>query len=227
MLEPDEPMDEPRHEREDAVAELEALRALWREARPAQGPEDAGEELEATDARTRAAVQWMRAAWRELEVPEPRVPVRARGRLLRFPRHVRVVASLAAAALVLAPTLWLLLAPEEPASLERPEGRGELVAHAPSGAEAGATDDPNGSGALGASGSTGSPGALGATGPMDSSASAGARVPNTTPEAPAAPRVEPLVPTVGEGNLEFRSGSVRLVLVTSAGAGDDNPGDER
>jgi len=78
---------------------LDELRGIWRGLEPEPPPED----LAASDPHTRAAVEWMRAAWAGLPVPQPRVPLP--GRPAR-PRHVlRLAAGLAAAAAALA-LLW-------------------------------------------------------------------------------------------------------------------------
>jgi hypothetical protein len=89
------------HERDDLP--LDELRRAWRGLEPRLP----AEELEESDAKTRASVEWMRAAWSSCEVPEPRVPALRPRRWLRT-----VVAGLAAAAVLLA---LLRLTKNEPA----------------------------------------------------------------------------------------------------------------
>ena len=49
---------------------IEDVRRAWRGLEPRPPAAD----LELEDAETRASVEWMRAAWSSLEVPEPRLP---------------------------------------------------------------------------------------------------------------------------------------------------------
>jgi hypothetical protein len=77
------------------------LRALYRRLEPQPLADGADE----ADPETGRVVQWMRGAWRELEVPPARVPIAA-----RRPRRVARFAVLAAAAaLVLGVALWRVL----------------------------------------------------------------------------------------------------------------------
>ena len=79
---------------ERADDELDALRALYARLTPPELPD----ELERADTETAQAVGWVRAAWRTLEVPPARVPLRALPR-----RRARTLAlALTAAAIVLA-----------------------------------------------------------------------------------------------------------------------------
>ncbi len=78
---------------------LDDLRGVWKAKRPATSVDELGEDLGGQDLRSQRAIGWMRSAWREMEIPEPRVPT---GRVLRprFARAINVVASLAAALLL-------------------------------------------------------------------------------------------------------------------------------
>ena len=91
---------EPRDGDEFDEASLE-LQALYRRLEPpplADGAEEA-------DLETRRVVQWMRGAWRGLEVPPVRVPIAVR----RPRRDARFTLLAAAAALVLGVALWRVL----------------------------------------------------------------------------------------------------------------------
>ena len=58
-------------ERERDDPWIDDLRRAWRELEPRPAAED----LELEDDETRARVEWMRAAWSSLDVPEPRLPL--------------------------------------------------------------------------------------------------------------------------------------------------------
>ena len=94
-------------EEERGDLSLDELRRAWR----GLAPEDPADDLGLADARTRATVDWMRAAWSSVEAPAP--PVHS----LPAPRQripvLRLAAGLAAAAAVLL-SLWF--------SLQRPAG---------------------------------------------------------------------------------------------------------
>lgn len=60
-----------RDEERDAVdAALSELRSAWKSVEPPELPEEHTE----LDPQTRNAVEWMRAEWASLEIPEPSVP---------------------------------------------------------------------------------------------------------------------------------------------------------
>ena len=75
---------------DDADLPLDELRQAWSRVEPPSVSDD----LAQSDARTRAAVEWMRSAWSRVEVPAPVLPTRT----LRWHRAQRFALPLAAAA---------------------------------------------------------------------------------------------------------------------------------
>ncbi len=95
---------------------LRSLREAWRGTRP----RDPSGELEHADAATRASVEWMRRAWKEVEAelgerPLPRAARRSR------PTAQRALVLLAAAAFLAASAaLWLRVGERRPRDVQRP-----------------------------------------------------------------------------------------------------------
>jgi len=138
-------------ERDELFSEL---KTAWKKV-AAPEPADAREDL---DPLTRKSVEWMRAAWAQIEVPEAVLPRRRVLRLLPTLRTGTAAAAVAAAVLF----AWRFM----PASIPP-------IHH-------------------------GTPDALGT-----------ATEPSETLARPA------VVTSIGNNNIEFRSGPVTLVLVTS------------
>ncbi|MFT7668000.1 MAG: hypothetical protein ACI8X5_000686 [Planctomycetota bacterium] len=103
------------HDEQERVENAE-MRNLWNQLKaPDATPET-------FDKETQAAVDWMRAAWTELEAPEVKLPARLRFRLLRSRRRWLLPIATAAAALVL--FAW----PTEPTARHEPEEPVEILA---------------------------------------------------------------------------------------------------
>ncbi len=149
---------------EDDELPIDELRAAWRGAR---APEPA-DDLADGDAVTRASVEWMRGAWRDLELPPVRVPDRAPVLQPTFGGPAWVAAAITAAAAGFLFVAWF--AARERTGIAQPR---ERVA-TEDGTEADASEEGSGE------------------------------------------RAQPELVSVGANNIEWRSGSVTLVLVTSS-----------
>ncbi len=180
---------------------LDELRRAWAEVRP-PAP-DAPVEDEAT----RASVEWMRSAWNALEAPATSVPAELRDRrrlapvrnAWRVPRWLAAVSGVAAAVLC-AVLLWrAATAPEvEPVDL------GPVASGPPVFVETESVEAVSG-------------GAESGDEVSDAAALASAD-PATTHGADPVELEEPeavAIASIDQDRMELRSGSVRLVLITS------------